>query len=238
MKQFTLAAQPRQLTGKKVKQLRAKGLIPGIIYGHLERPEPISVEAKDFRRVFQDAGTGTLVDLTIGEQKPLKVLIHEPQAHYLTGEPIHADFYAVKMDEEIETEIPIHFVGVAPAVEELEGNFISNKDELTIKCLPGDLIPSVEVDISSLKTFDNLIRVTDIKVPETIKVMDDPEETVALVTPPRSEEELEAELAEDKTAEEAAVEELGKELEDGGEGDAETPEAETPAEQPAEEKAP
>lgn len=211
MQSVALSARSRELTGKKVKNIRLKGDIPGVVYGHGLESTPITVERVSLKKAFAKAGSGTLVDLTIGEQKPIKVLFHEPQLHYLSGEPIHFDLYAVKMDEEIETTIPIIFVGVSPAVDELEGNFIANRDEITIKCLPGNLIPNIEVDISVLKTFDDSIKVSDLQVPETVQIQDELEETVALVTAPRSEEELEAELAEDKAAEVAAVSALGEE---------------------------
>ncbi|MDO8650352.1 MAG: 50S ribosomal protein L25 [Candidatus Berkelbacteria bacterium] len=232
METVALSAHPRVLTGKKVKNLRSKGEIPGVVYGHGLDSTPISVEKVALKKAFAKAGSGTLVDLTIGEQKPIKVLFHEPQVHYLNGEPIHFDLYAVKMDEEIETTIPIIFVGISPAVDELEGNFIANRDELTIKCLPGNLIPNVEVDISMLKTFDDSIKVGDIQVPETVQIQDEMEETVALVTAPRSEEELEAELAEDKAAEEAAVGALAEEPTAEGEEGAVAPDGEKPAESP------
>ncbi len=222
-KTVALVAQKRDILGKKVKNLRLKGLIPAVVYGHGVAATPISVEAQALKKAYKEAGTSTLVDLSIGDDQPLKVLFHEPQMHYLHGEPIHADLYAVKMTEKIETAIPIHFVGVAPAVDELEGNFIANNDELTIRCLPGDLIPAVEVDISVLKTFDDQIRVADLKLPETIEVMDDPEDVVALVQAPISEEGLEAELAPEAgsaEAEAAAVEELAKEGEATAEGEA------------------
>ena len=228
-----MSARSREITGKKVKTLRLKGDIPGVVYGHGLDSTPITVEKVALKKAFTRAGSGTLVDLTIGEQKPIKVLFHEPQLHYLSGEPIHFDLYAVKMDEEIETTIPIVFVGISPAVDELEGNFIANRDELTIRCLPGNLIPNVEVDISILKTFDDSIKVSDIQVPESVQIQDEMEETVALVSAPRSEEELEAELAEDKAAEVAAVSALGEEA-PAAEGETAAPaEGEQPAE-PAE----
>jgi len=233
METVALSARSREITGKKVKTLRLKGDIPGVVYGHGLDSTPITVEKVALKKAFTRAGSGTLVDLTIGEQKPIKVLFHEPQLHYLSGEPIHFDLYAVKMDEEIETTIPIVFVGISPAVDELEGNFIANRDELTIRCLPGNLIPNVEVDISILKTFDDSIKVSDIQVPESVQIQDEMEETVALVSAPRSEEELEAELAEDKAAEVAAVSALGEEA-PAAEGETAAPaEGEHPAE-PAE----
>lgn len=207
----SLVATTREVVGKKVKLSRLRGLMPAVVYGHGLESKPVFVDDKEFKKVYRQAGTSTLVDLAIDDQSPIKVLMHEPQYHYLRNEPIHADMYAVNMTKEIETAIPIHFIGESAAVTEMEGNFISNRDELDIKCLPSNLIAAVEVDISVIKTFDDQIHVRDIKLPDTIEVLTDPEEVVALVTPPRSEEELEAELAEDVDAEKAAVEELAAE---------------------------
>lgn len=233
---INLTATTRDVVGKKVKRSRDKGLMPAVVYGHGLDSKPLFVDGKAFKKVYHQAGTSTLVDLAIDDQTPIKVLMHEPQYHYLRNEPIHADMYAVNMKEEIETAIPIHFIGESPAVAELEGNFISNRDELNIKCLPSNLIPAVEVDISGLKTFEDQIHVSDIKLPETIEVLDDMEEVVALVTAPRSEEELEAELAEDVDAEKAAVEELAAEGEETTEEGEKTDDS-APVEQSTEEKA-
>jgi len=234
MESVALSATTREITGKKVKLLRQKGEIPGVVYGRGTNPTSITVEKVALKKAYAKAGSGTLVDLTIDTAKPIKVLFHEPQMHYLTGEPVHFDLYAVKMDEEIETTIPIIFVGISPAVDELEGNFIANTDELTIRCLPANLIPNVEVDISILKTFDDQIRVADLNIPETVEVTNDPEEVVALVTAPRSDEELEAELAEDKAETEAAIGALAEEPAAEGE---EKAEGEATAETPSEDKA-
>lgn len=230
MESFLLKATTRDLSGKKVKRLRRKQLLPGVVYGHETKSLPISLDLNSFSSVFKRAGSTALVDLAIDETKPVKVLIHQPQLHYLTGQPIHADFYAVKMSEKIDTAIPIHFVGQSLAVDELEGNFIANKSEINIRCLPSDLVQSVDVDISMLKTFEDQIRVKDLKLPEVIEVLDDPEDVIALVSAPLSEEELEAELAEDKSAEEAAVEALGEEGEEteATASEGESKEAETP----------
>ncbi len=244
MQTVALSVRSRELIGKKVKNIRLKGEVPGVVYGHGVESTLVSVERVTLKKAYEKAGSGTLVNLSIGDQSPIKVLFHEPQLHYLSGEPIHFDLFAVKMDEEIETTIPIVFVGLSPAVDELEGNFIANRDQLTIRCLPGNLIPSVEVDISILKTFDDSIKVSDIIIPENVSILDEPEETVALVTAPRSEEELEAELAEDKAAEVAAVSALGEEAaaaegEEGAaapaDGDKPAPAGAEPAEKPTKE---
>jgi len=111
------------------------------------------------------------------------------------------------MTEKLETEIPIRFVGESAAVKDLHGNLITEKDELSIRCLPANLVPEFEVDLSALATFDDVIKVSDVKVPATIEVMHEADEIIALVHAPKSEEELEADLAE-PVDEEAKIAEI------------------------------
>jgi large subunit ribosomal protein L25 len=220
-KTHILSAEGREITGKKVKRLRSKQALPAVVYGQGIDSRPLTIDLKEYKKLYAEAGTSALVDLTIGQEKPIKVLLHEPQRHHLNLEPIHADFYAVKMSQKIDTAIPINFTGTSMAVEELEGNLVVSKDELSIRCLPGDLIPAVEVDLSVLKTFDDQIRVGDIAIPDTIEVMHEPDEVIASVEAPRSEEELEAELTQDTAeAEKAATAELGKQEDEAAESEA------------------
>lgn len=191
MKNLQLKAQKRIITGKKVKNIRAKGFLPAVLYGANSKSENLMVSTKEFKSIFAEAGTSALVDLKI-DDKTIKILIHEPQIDPVKDEPIHVDFYKVKMTEKITTEIPLEFIGESPAVKDLEGNLITNKDTIKVKCLPGDLIPEIKVDISPLKTFEDLIFVKNLHIPETIEILDDPEEIIVQVTPPRSEEELKA----------------------------------------------
>lgn len=209
-----LPAKFRTVVGKKVKNLRQRGEMPAVVYGHGVKPLNISLEQGVFEKTFKQAGTSTLVDLVIDDQKPMKVLIHEPQPHYLTLKPVHVDFYAVKMDEEIETGIPLHFEGISPAVDELEGNFVTTRSELDVRCLPDKLVSEFIVDISVLKTFDDQIRVKDIALPEGMEVLNDPDEVIALVSAPITEEQLAEDLASDTTeAETAVLDEMNKEPE-------------------------
>jgi len=191
MEQITLKAAPREILGKKVKVLRGKGQIPAVLYGRNFKSIPLLFDKTEFEKVFSQSGSSTIVNLTIIGQAPLKILIHEPQKDPVTDQILHVDFYKVDMTKEIHTEIPLKFIGTAPAVEELEGNLITNKDALEVECLPDKLVSEIEVNISSLKTFEDLIKVSDLKIPAGIKVLAEPEDIIAQVTPPRSEEELE-----------------------------------------------
>jgi len=213
-KTFEITAEKRELTGKKVKTLRSAGLLPAVVYGRGEKPAAITIERAKFEKIFAEAGTSSLVDLVVDSGNRFKVLTHEPQLDPVKGFPIHVDFYRVKMDEKITTEIPLEFIGESEAVEQLEGSLVTNRDSVEVECLPNDLVNHITVDISALKTFENTISVADLPTPAGIKILTDKEDVVAVVEPPRSEEEL-AELETPTAAEEEkeALEKMGAEAE-------------------------
>jgi len=200
MAEITLQSTIRQTLGKKVKILRREGQIPAVLYGGNFKPLSIALPQKQFIQITREAGEATLINFEIPKQEPAKILIRSIQKDPVTDEIIHVDLYKVDMKKSIQTEIPLEFTGVAPAVEELEGNFVTNKDSIKVECLPQDLVPKIEVDISTLKTFEDLIHISELKIPEQIKVLDEADTIVAQVTPPRSEEELEAMEEEAKAA--------------------------------------
>lgn len=181
------------------RALRRQGLIPAIIYGRDSKNKMVAVDKIAFKKVFKDAGQTAIIQLKYGE-KAKNVLVYDLEYHGVTGEVDHIDFFAVKMTEKITTNVPLEFVGESPAVKELDGTLMRQKDEVEVEALPGNLPQSIEVYIENLKTFDDAIHVSDLKVEEGVKILDDPEDLVALVEQPRSEEEM-AEL-------EAPIEEI------------------------------
>jgi len=228
-KKYTLKAESRELAGKKVKKLRESGRIPAVIYGHGIKSESLSLDKSDFDKIYSEAGSASLIDLEIEQKAAIKVLSKEPQLDPVTGEPQHVDFYKVRMDEKIKTEIPLEFIGESDAVTQLDGSLVTNRDNIEVECLPADLIPNIEVDITSLKSFEDSICVKDLKVPSNIEIITDPEEVIASVEEPRSEEEL-AELEESAADEEKeAIEQMEAAAE--GEG-AEGEESEADEQQP------
>ncbi|MBU0731782.1 50S ribosomal protein L25 [Patescibacteria group bacterium] len=216
---FELKAESRE--GK-----REDGFIPGVYYGPGVENKNIRVDEKAFKAILVDATRSTLIDFFVDGKQTGKVLIKEVQRNPLTTEPTHVDFYQVNMDNPINAEMELIFIGESPAEKEMGGILVTNKDKLNIKCLPADLISKAEVDITPLKTFDDSIKVKDISIPEKIEVLDGMDDIVALVSPPRTEEELKA-LEEAPEEEAADVEVVGeKEKEDAAEGeDSATPEA-------------
>ncbi len=228
---FQLQASERTLLKKQTKNLRREGIIPAVVYGRGEKPANIEIDRKIFNRIYGEAGTSALIDLKVGDKPAFKVLAHDTQLHPVTGVMAHVDFYKVKMDEEIKTEIPLEFFGESEAVKNMDGSLVTNRDNIEVECLPADLVSEIKVDISVLKTFEDTITVADLKVPQGIKILTEPEEMIVSVEEPRSEEEL-AELEESAADQEKeAVEQVA-----GEEGTEETTQEGESAEQSTEEK--
>lgn len=184
--------------------------MPCVLYGNKIDNLILWVKNKDFKDIHGQAGESTIIKLKLADGDERNVIIKEVQRDILSNKPIHADFYQVRMDEEIEAEIELVFIGESPAVKELGGVLVKNIDELSVKCLPGDLPPKIEVDVSRLKAFDDYIYIKDLPISDKVEVMADIETVVAMVSPPRSEEELadlENEVKEDVTKVEGVVKE-------------------------------
>ena len=110
MESIAIQAAKREVVGKRVKTLRNAGKLPAVLYGHNVPTTQIEISDKDFGKAFKKAGESTLINLSV-DGKTFPVLIHEVQNHYLTGIPIHVDFYAVNMTEKLKVRVPLHFTG-------------------------------------------------------------------------------------------------------------------------------
>jgi len=186
---LTLPAKIRKTLGKKVKALRERGVLPGVLYGpRIKETLPLEINFKEFEKVYKEAGESTLVSLEI-EDKKAPVLIHEVKLDPLTGKPIHVDFYQPRLEEEVEVTIPIIFEGEAPAVKDLGGTLVKNIHEVEVRALPQNLPHEIKVNMEKLKTFEDDILVKDLPTPKGVKILKELEEVVATVAPPEKVEE-------------------------------------------------
>lgn len=193
--------------------LRASGHVPAVVYGHGIDTQAIQVDTRAFDQLFARAGYTTLIDLAIGDQIH-NVLIREVQFHPIKDIVAHVDFYQVRMDEPVSAEVPLVFTGESPAIKDLGGVFVRNIDALSIEALPKDLPHDIPVDISVLKNFDIVIRVTDLTIPAGVTVQHEVDEVVALVQAPRTEAELDT-LSEEVTEDVTTVEGVEKKEPEG-----------------------
>lgn len=164
--------------------------LPAILYGKGLENQVLKVKKLDFERVFAAAGESNLINLDYGSGE-VKVLVKDIQRDILKYTFTHVDFYQVNMKEKIKAEIVLHFVGEAKAVKELGGMLMRETHELEVECLPTDLVDHIDVDISVLKTYDDVIKIKDLILPPNMKLLHHhDEDLVAQVVEPKAEEEV------------------------------------------------
>ena len=169
-----LAVKKRDLLGKKVKNLRKEGLVPGIVYGkHIDQPQTLCCVKNDLLRVYRTAGYTTPVELT-GEVDQL-VLIHSFQLHPISDEIITVDFLAVSRTEKVSADVPVVLVGESPLEKLNEGRVQLVKDTVEVEAFPQDLPNKIEVDISGLTDINDVVFVKDLKVSSKVEILDDGE---------------------------------------------------------------
>jgi large subunit ribosomal protein L25 len=196
--------------GKELDSFRKQGMIPAVMYGHKIKSQNLWVNYLEFGKAFKEAGESTVIELEIEGGKKVNALVHDTQVDPLSGKFSHIDFFQVRMDEKIETNIPLEFIGESPAIKELGGMLVKSLDEIKISCLPADLPSEITVDISMIKTFDDHIKIKDLNISDKVKVLDDEDMVVALAEAPRTEEEmasLDEKVEEDVTKVEGVVKE-------------------------------
>jgi large subunit ribosomal protein L25 len=166
-KQVKLKAEPRADMGRSaVRKLRARGLIPAVIYGGNDKAQPLQVAARDINSMMSQAsGENVLVELEIGRDGQTRTaLVQEVQHSPVGGDIRHVDFQAISMDQMIEAEVPLEPVGTAVGVKTFGGLLEQSLRALAIECLPGDLPDRITVDVSQLNIGD-AIHVRDIQLP-------------------------------------------------------------------------
>ena len=216
METVVLDATKREETGKKMRAAAGKN-IPAVVYGKDFEPQNLWIDSVAFVKVFAQAGTNTVISLTVeGEKKELNVLVYEYQTDAITNDFTHVDLYLVDMKQTVEAEIPLNFVGIAAAVKELGGTLVKNTDAVLVKALPGDLPHEIEVDLTKLATFEDNITDADIAVGDKVELMIEEGAVIASVSEPRSEEEIAA-LDEDVDADVSKIEGVADKEEEGSE---------------------
>lgn len=205
---LALSAKIRKVAGKKTKILREKDIIPAVLYGPDTKNLSLEIDAKDFDKIFNEAGESSLINLEIDgkSKKELQVLIHDIQKDPIKNRPIHVDFYLPPTKEEITVKVPIILEEEAPAVKELGGTLVRDIHEIEIRGLIKDLPKEIKVDISQIKTFEDRILIKDLNLPQGIKVLKNPEDIIISVSAPEKVEEELAKPVEEKVEEVEKVE--------------------------------
>ena len=189
--------------------LRSQGLVPAILYGSDFESTPVSVDDIEFRKVYKEAGTSHLITST-GEVSGEMLIVQDMQVHVVSGELLHIDFKVVEKGQKTEITVPIVLIGKAPAKENKIGLLNFSNEEVVIETIPSNIPESIEVDITGLANLGDSIKISDIKLPEGVELVDDEDFTIVSIVSPR-EEEPEEEAETDTVMEPELVDQKGKE---------------------------
>ena len=199
MAEYVLDAEPRQITGKKVKNLRNAGLIPIVVYGAKTATHHLQVQRRALEVALAKVGGTALINITVGGE-PHIVLAREVQRDVMRGNILHVDFLEIEAGVAIRAEIPLSFVGESPAVEARLGILITGPAFLHVEVLPSQLMSHIAVDLSVLKAVGDAIHVSDLNLGEGVIIHNDPEEMIARINQSSADR-----AEEDEAAEEAAA---------------------------------
>ncbi|MCL4199913.1 50S ribosomal protein L25 [Patescibacteria group bacterium] len=227
MKKHTLKGESREIVGRKVKRLRADGLLPVTVYGKKVDSQNLVVSASDFAKTYMETGETGLIELAVGSDlKP--VLVHHVQRDPVRNTILHVEFHQVDLKEKVHANVPLVLVGEAPAVAQKVGVLLTLLSEIEVEALPTDLPEKIEVDVASLAEVGQELKVSDLRTPSGVAVLSDAAISVVKVGELVSKEAEEQAAAEVAAAEEAAA---------PAEGEAPAEDAEKPAEASAEKPA-
>lgn len=213
MEEVILKADRRHVLGKQVSAIRREGRLPAVIYGHNIDPISIELDLRDTSRSLTGLAPSTLVTVDV-EGTTHKALVREKQRNKITGMLLHVDFLAVSMKEKLRSQVYLELAGVPPAIKDFDGILVTGNDEVEVECLPQDLPERIVVDISGLAKIGDGVYVRDLRVPEGVKILNDPDTMVVLVTSQAPEEVEEAPEAVEELVEEPEVIEHGKKEEE------------------------
>lgn len=191
MNKLSLKAEARKISGRKVKNLRKEGILPGNVSGKKIKSEAVQVILKDFEKVYKEVGETGLLTLEVGkEEKP--VLIHNLQLNPVSEAPVHVDFLQVDLKEKVEAGVPVELTGESPAEKQALGTVVQYLNEIKVEALPMDLPEKFIVDTSELAEVDQSILVKDLKVDRSkVDIKTGADEIVVKVEPPQKEKVVE-----------------------------------------------
>lgn len=214
MEKVVIHANRRTVTGKQVGQLRRKGQLPGVIYGHNFAATPIVMDAHETSRVLVGLTSTSIVYIDL-DGKEHAALVREKQRDYIRGTFLHIDFQAISLTEKIRAKVSVVLHGVSPAVKDFNGVVVHSLDAIEVEALPQYLPEKITVDISNLAQIGDAIHVRDLKLDKNVEVLEDADEMIVIIKG-TVEEEVPAE--EGAAVAEPEVIEKGKKEEEEAEG--------------------
>lgn len=182
MQEKLLNVELRSKTGKGIsRQLRSADMVPGVVYGKGMDPMAISIKHRELKAAMAgEGGQNNLITLVGGGSlDQCMAIIVDLQRDALKGTYRHVDLQRVNMTEKLRVTVSIVLTGTAIGVK--EGGLLDlAHHELHVECLPGNIPDHIEIDITDL-AISHSIHVSDIVVPDGVKILDNPKTPIVSV---------------------------------------------------------
>lgn len=187
-----LNATRREIKGKASRKLRHQGRLPAVVYGHRLSGASLELDAHEFERVYARTGRTQLIDLVVDGGRPRKVLVKEVQVSPRHNTLLHVDLHQVSLRERLQVEVPVIVIGEAEPVRAGEADVLQVLQALKVECVPTRIPEMIEADVSGLDAVDAAVRVSDLRLPEGVTAVADPEDVVVKLAGRRVPELVEA----------------------------------------------
>jgi len=177
-----LALDPREVLGKKVKQLRKSGTIPVHLYGPGLESRPLQCDQSLLIRALSQAGGTTPINISVpGESGEQLTFAREIQWDPLRGNILHVDFLAVQANQPVSAQVPLSLVGDSPGAREAGGTVVQQLREVTVAALPLEIPSIIEVDLAQLTDPNGTIRAGDLNLGANVSLMTDSDDVIARI---------------------------------------------------------
>ena len=174
---LSIEGRTRETHGKRVRFLRRQGITPANIYGWGMESISFQIDTRELERIVHQGARSALVDVSIDGQRH-SALLRVLQRHPVTRQPLHAEFFRVQMDQVIQTQVPLHAIGEAPAAKLPTALVSQVMHEVTVESLPANIPHAIEVDLSPLVEIGDTIMVRDLAAPPDTVIAAEPDQVV------------------------------------------------------------
>ena len=205
MNELIIKVSPRKERGKANKKIRKNKFIPAVVYGNGQKNQPFSLDIRLAEKYSKREFENKIFTFESEDKnlQGLKVIKKATARHKVSHQPIHMDFLSLDMKKPIRVPVDLKFIGTPKGVKEEGGIFNIILRSVELECLPSEIPPSIELDVSGLSLNEN-IHASDLKVSENIKLITKGQRTLCTVVPTKEEEEK-TETSEETTASESAT---------------------------------
>lgn len=173
---------------ENLKNIKDAGFILAVLYGPNAKNINLKLKKQEFINFYNKVGQSQIFNLTVDGKDSSRVIVKNIQKSRLREDIIHVDFYQVDENRKVVVEIPLLFTGEAETVKKMGGIMLLNRETVTVKCFPSDLVKNIEVDLSALKTFTDSIRIKDLDLSDKVEILGHPGELIVNVAAPKKKE--------------------------------------------------